>query len=251
MDEILGEASWEEGHACPMVQASLAKGKTVTTFRPLNHNVLVKPDPLVKKSKGGLWLPDSRVDRKNELRTGTLLAVGNGMHTVDGGRWPMPDGKGILPNAIGRTVFYYLAEGTVTELDIDGVRHHVLNHDGLDAFVREDGVVQPLHDRILVRRNRAEERSRGGLVIPDTAKERPLFGEVIAIGQAKIMTSARSRPLEVTLGDIVMFSAYSGVTMPEDENTIMMREADVIAITGHAITKALLESQPAMGMGGA
>ena len=91
--------------------------------------------------------------------------------------------------------------------------------------------VRPLHDRILVRRMAEEEKTAGGLFIPDTAKEKPSRGEIIATGKGRINTDGKTLPLEVKAGDKVLFGKYSGTELKfNGEEYLMMREEDVLGI---------------------
>lgn len=91
--------------------------------------------------------------------------------------------------------------------------------------------VRPLHDRIIVRRLEAEEKSAGGIIIPDSAKEKPVQGEVIAAGKGKSNEKGEVRPLDVKVGDIVIFSTYAGTEIKLDGDTfLMMREDDVLGV---------------------
>lgn len=91
--------------------------------------------------------------------------------------------------------------------------------------------VRPLHDRIIVRRLEAEEKSAGGIIIPDSAKEKPVQGEVIAAGKGKSNDKGEVRPLDVKVGDIVIFSTYAGTEIKLDgEAFLMMREDDVLGV---------------------
>lgn len=91
--------------------------------------------------------------------------------------------------------------------------------------------VQPLHDRILVRRLENEEKTAGGLYIPESAKEKPLQGRVIAVGKGKILDDGSRRKLDVQEGDRILFGKYAGtdITLDGEENLIL-REDDVLAI---------------------
>ena len=91
--------------------------------------------------------------------------------------------------------------------------------------------IRPLHDRLIVRRVEEEKTSSGGIVIPDTATEKPIRGEVIAIGNGKVLDSGDVRPLEVKVGDQVLFGKYAGteVRLGGDE-LLVMREDDVMAV---------------------
>jgi chaperonin GroES len=89
----------------------------------------------------------------------------------------------------------------------------------------------PLHDRILVRRVEEAETTRGGIIIPDTAKDKPQEGEVIAVGKGKINDEGKVRPLDVKEGDRILFGKYSGNEIKLDgEELIIMREEEVLGI---------------------
>jgi len=91
--------------------------------------------------------------------------------------------------------------------------------------------VRPLHDRVIVRRLDEEEKSAGGIIIPDTAKEKPIQGEVIAAGNGKILENGEIRPLDVKKGDRVIFSKYAGTEIKLDGNEyLMMREDDILGV---------------------
>ena len=93
--------------------------------------------------------------------------------------------------------------------------------------------VRPLHDRILVRRVEEEKKSKGGIIIPDTAKEKPAEARVVAIGTGKVLENGTTRALEVSKGDRVLFGKYSGTEVKIDGNEyLIMREEDVLAIVG-------------------
>ena len=90
---------------------------------------------------------------------------------------------------------------------------------------------RPLYDRILVRRISEEERTKGGLYIPDTAKQKPIQGEVLAVGQGKLMDSGELRPLQVKVGDRVLFGQYAGTEIKMDgEEYLILREDEVLGI---------------------
>ncbi len=91
--------------------------------------------------------------------------------------------------------------------------------------------VTPLHDRIVVSRIDAEEKTAGGIIIPDTAKEKPVEGKVIAVGSGKIMENGKKVPLQVKKGDRVLFGRYSGTEIKIDgEDLLIMKEDDIVAI---------------------
>jgi chaperonin GroES len=91
--------------------------------------------------------------------------------------------------------------------------------------------IRPLHDRVIVRRMEEERTSAGGIVIPDTATEKPIRGEIIAIGHGKITDSGDVRALDVKVGDKVLFGKYSGTEVKvEGEELLVMREEDIMAV---------------------
>ncbi|HPI40872.1 MAG TPA: co-chaperone GroES [Pseudobdellovibrionaceae bacterium] len=91
--------------------------------------------------------------------------------------------------------------------------------------------VRPLHDRILVQRVAEEEKTSGGLFIPDTAKEKPQKGQIIATGKGRVTEDGKVLPLEVKAGDRVLFSKYAGTELKFDgAEYLMMREEDILGI---------------------
>jgi chaperonin GroES len=91
--------------------------------------------------------------------------------------------------------------------------------------------IRPLHDRVIVKRIKEEETTKGGIIIPDTAKEKPSEGKVIAVGNGKILENGTVKALEVKKGDKVLFGKYAGTEIKiEGEEHLIMREDDIIAI---------------------
>jgi len=90
---------------------------------------------------------------------------------------------------------------------------------------------KPLHDRILVRRLEQEEKTKGGIIIPDTVKEKPIQGKVLAVGAGARDDSGKQHPLEVKVGDTVLFGKWSGTEVKIDgEELLIMKESDVFGI---------------------
>ena len=93
--------------------------------------------------------------------------------------------------------------------------------------------VRPLHDRLLVHRVEEKETARGGIVIPDTAKEKPMEGVVLAVGNGKLLENGTKLALDVKVGDKVLFGKYSGTEITVDgEDVLIVREDEVLAIVG-------------------
>ncbi|MBT3255166.1 MAG: co-chaperone GroES [Deltaproteobacteria bacterium] len=91
--------------------------------------------------------------------------------------------------------------------------------------------VKPLHDRVIVKRVEEEEKTKGGIIIPDTAKEKPVEGEILAVGEGKVGDDGKKIALAVKAGDKVLFGKYAGTEIQIDgEEHLIMREDDIIAI---------------------
>ncbi len=91
--------------------------------------------------------------------------------------------------------------------------------------------LRPLHDRVIVKRMEEQRTSPGGIVIPDTAAEKPIRGEILAVGNGKILDSGEVRSLDVKVGDTVLFGKYSGTEVKVDgQDLLVMREDDIMAV---------------------
>ena len=91
--------------------------------------------------------------------------------------------------------------------------------------------IRPLQDRIIVKRVAEEEKTKGGIIIPDTAKEKPIEGQVIAVGNGKVLEDGKVRPLDIKAGDRILFSKYAGTEVKiEGEAHLIMREEDILGV---------------------
>lgn len=91
--------------------------------------------------------------------------------------------------------------------------------------------VQPLGDRILVKALEAKEKTKGGIILPDTAKEKPQEGKVIAVGKGKLLEDGTVKPLEVRVGDAILYGKYSGTEINHNgEDLLILKEDDILAI---------------------
>ena len=91
--------------------------------------------------------------------------------------------------------------------------------------------IRPLQDRVIVQRVQEEEKTKGGIIIPDTAKEKPQEGKVVAVGKGKVGDDGKVTPLDVKAGDRILFGKYSGTEVKIDgEDFLIMREDDILAI---------------------
>ena len=91
--------------------------------------------------------------------------------------------------------------------------------------------IRPLQDRVIVKRVKEEEKTKGGIIIPDSAKEKPAEGKVIAVGKGKVGEDGKLQPLDVKVGDRVLFSKYAGTEVKVDgEENLIMREDDILGV---------------------
>ena len=91
--------------------------------------------------------------------------------------------------------------------------------------------IRPLHDRVIVKREDEERKSPGGIVIPDTAAEKPVRGKIVAVGKGKILENGQVRPLDLKVGDKILFGKYGGTEVKVDgDELLVMREEDVMAV---------------------
>ena len=91
--------------------------------------------------------------------------------------------------------------------------------------------IRPLQDRVILKRVKEEEKTKGGIIIPDTAKEKPVEGEVVAVGNGKVLEDGTVKALDVKVGDRVLFGKYSGQTVKVDgDELLVMREEDLFAV---------------------
>jgi len=91
--------------------------------------------------------------------------------------------------------------------------------------------IRPLQDRIIVKRTEEDEKTKGGIIIPDTAKEKPMEGKIIAAGKGKVLEDGKIHPLDVKAGDRVLFAKYAGTEVKIDgEEHLIMREDDILGV---------------------
>ena len=91
--------------------------------------------------------------------------------------------------------------------------------------------IRPLQDRLIIKRVAEETKTKGGIIIPDTAKEKPLEGKVVAVGNGKVLEDGKVRPLDIKPGDTILFSKYAGTEIKiEGEDHLIVREEDVLGV---------------------
>jgi chaperonin GroES len=129
------------------------------------------------------------------------------------------------------SVFVECAEGTALEiLTRVPITHRASKN---TYYFKEHSTmkIRPLHDRVIVMRLEEDRTSPGGIVIPDTAAEKPVQGKIVAVGKGKILENGQVRPLDVNVGDKILFGKYSGTEVKfEGEELVVMREEDLMAV---------------------
>ena len=91
--------------------------------------------------------------------------------------------------------------------------------------------IRPLHDRVLIQRVKEEEKTKGGIIIPDSAKEKPIEGKVVAVGNGKVLEDGKVRALQVKAGDRVLFGKYAGTEVKIDgEEHLILREEEILGV---------------------
>jgi chaperonin GroES len=189
-------------------------------LRPLNTRLIVRPDDPESRSRGGIIIPDQA---KAKPVAGTLVAIGPGMLMRTGARWPMPDVK-----ENDRVVYSQYAG---VELEIEGKIHIVLRDDDLILGGPDAKNLRPMGDRVVVRKGKASDVTKGGIIIPDSAKEKVLSGEIIAVGRGKVLEDGIVRPLDVRVGDRVRFAKYQGTdVLVGGEQFTVFREDDLLGV---------------------
>ena len=121
---------------------------------------------------------------------------------------------------------------------LDGWENKAVSHKQGSAVLfyekkgeKKEMKIRPLQDRIVVKRVEEEQKSPGGIIIPDTAKEKPMEGKVVAVGKGKILENGKIQPLDIKKGDRILFSKYAGTEIKiEGEEHIIMREDDVLGV---------------------
>lgn len=199
----------------------------------IGYAVLVRLHAPPEKTDSGLWIPDCAEQNKggyegalaNRLRLGTVIAAGPGNRDSQDRLHPCEVSPG------DEISFYYFAEYEWLIWPCDG--YALLPERFIQAIIRKGDPkpVTPLHDRIVIKRVGEAESVRGGILIPDSAKEKPQEGEVIAVGTGKRSDSGAILPLTVKPGDHVLFGKHSGTEVRFDgRDLLIMREEELLAV---------------------
>ncbi|KAG0480084.1 hypothetical protein HPP92_010942 [Vanilla planifolia] len=204
-----------------VVMAATVVAPKYTTIKPLNDRVLVKIKTSEEKTAGGILLPATA---QTKPQGGEVVAVGDG-RTIG-------DNKVETSVKVGEQVVYSKYAGT--ELEFQGSSHILVKDDDIVGILEKDDVkdLKPLSDRVLVKVTQAEERTTGGLLLTEAAKERSSIGTVVAVGPGRLDDEGSRKPLSITPGSTVLFSKYAGNEFKSADGSdyIVLRASDVMAI---------------------
>ena len=183
-------------------------------IRPLHDRVIVKRLEEDRTSPGGIVIPDTAAEKPIQ---GKVIAVGKGKILESGDVRP-------LDVKVGDKVLFGKYSGTEVKMDGDEL-----------VVMREEDMAKmkfrPLHDRVVVKRIDAESKTKGGIIIPDTAKEKPQEGEVISVGPGALDDNGKRVVPDVKAGDFVLFGKWSGTEVKIDgEELLIMKESDIMGV---------------------
>lgn len=184
---------------------------------PLRDKIVVRP--IVRQASA--VVATVLYERPN---IGEVVAVGSGRYLKSGKLQPME-------LKVGDKIRF--GEFAFDEYREDGVKYLIMQEaDAAGVVEADNGIcIRPLHDRVIVKRLDQETKTASGLIIPDAAAEKPDQGQILAVGNGKILDDGKVRPLDVKVGDRVLFGKYSGQTVKVDgEELLVMREEDCASI---------------------
>lgn len=247
MEQSLAEGSAEDvagnWDRPPYRTVALAAGDWhVEQFQPLGGKVLIEREPGSERMRPDslIILPElsrGQAAEKGRWAIGKIISMGPGMKVGmskkwrggDAYRWPMPDA------AIGARVVYR-TWAVRAELVRDGKKYDLVSDEVVDVVINEVGgtvadKLRPLFDRVLIKRIAAKETTAGGIIIPDNAKEKPVEGEILAVGPGRIQENGTVRALDCVVGDRILFGKFSGTEVQVDGvECVILREEDILGI---------------------
>ncbi|KAI4335179.1 hypothetical protein L6164_013849 [Bauhinia variegata] len=204
-----------------VVKAATTIAPKYTSIKPLGDRVLVKVKEAEEKTEGGILLPSTA---QTKPQGGEVVAVGEGK-TI---------GKSNVDVSVqsGAQVVYSRYAGT--EVEFNGSKHLILKDDDIIGILETDDIkdIKPLNDRVLIKVSEAEEKTAGGLLLTEAAKEKPSIGTVVAVGPGHLDEEGKRKPLSSSPGSTVLYSKYAGNDFKGKDGSdyITLRSSDVIAV---------------------
>ena len=203
------------------VRAATSVAPKFSTLKPLGDRVLIKIKSIEEKTQGGILLPTTA---QTKPQGGEVVAVGDGK-TV--GKSQVQLGV-----QIGANIVYSKYAGT--EIEFNGVDHLLLKEDDIVGLLDTDDIkdVKPLNDRVLIKVAEAEKKTAGGVLLTDSAKEKPSIGTVVAVGPGAYDEEGNRKPMSVAPGNTVLYSKYAGHDFKSGDGSeyVTLRVSDVLAV---------------------
>ncbi|KAG6554539.1 hypothetical protein Mapa_003918 [Marchantia paleacea] len=203
------------------VRAATVVAPKFKVLKPLGDRVLVKIQNVEEKTTGGILLPTTA---QSKPQGGEVVEVGEGK--------VIGDKKIENSVAKGDNVVYSKFAGT--EVEFNGDDFLLLKEDDLVGLLKGDDIkeLKPLNDRVLIKISEAEEKTSGGVLLTDSAKEKPVVGQIIAAGPGTIGEDGTRKPLELAVGNTVLYSKYAGNDFKGKDGSpyVVLRASDVLAV---------------------
>ncbi|GAB2224991.1 hypothetical protein Droror1_Dr00005772 [Drosera rotundifolia] len=206
----------------PLVaRAATTVATKYTKIKPLGDRVLIKLKQAEEKTVGGILLPSTA---QSKPQSGEVVAVGEKKSA----------GKEATERSVkpGNQIVY--SKYTGTEIEFDGTNHLILKEDDIVAILETDDVkdLKPLNDRVLVKVAKAEDKTAGGVLLTESAKEKPAIGTVVAVGPGRLDDEGKRKPLPVSPGNSIMYSKYAGSDFKGEDgsNYIVLKASDLLAM---------------------
>ncbi|GAB4853674.1 20 kDa chaperonin, chloroplastic [Ancistrocladus abbreviatus] len=204
-----------------VVKSATLVAPKYTSIKPLADRVLVKIKAAEEKSVGGILLPTTA---QTKPQSGEVVAVGEGRSL----------GKNKVEISVkpGTQIVYSKYAGT--ELEFNGANHLLLKEDDIVGVLDTDDIkdLRPLNDRVLIKVAEAEEKTSGGLLLTEAAKEKPSVGTVVAVGPGPLDEEGKRKPVSVSHRNTVLYSKYAGNEFKGSDGSdyIALRASDVMAV---------------------
>ncbi|XP_020582405.1 20 kDa chaperonin, chloroplastic [Phalaenopsis equestris] len=204
-----------------VIKAATVVAPKYTSIKPLGERVLVKIKTSDEKTTGGILLPTTA---QTKPQGGEVVAVGDGK--------TIGKKKVDISLKTGSQIVYSKYAGT--ELEFSGAKHIILKEDDIVGILETDDAkdLQPLNDRVLIKVAPPEEKTSGGLLLTEAAKEKPSIGTVIAVGPGSLDEDGNRKPLTISTGSTVLYSKFAGSELkgPDSSDYIVLRASDVMAV---------------------
>lgn len=204
-----------------VVRAATTVAPKFTTLKPLADRVLVKVETAEEKTSGGILLPSAA---QAKPQTGVIVAVGDGRKAGDK--------KVPVSIETGARIVYSKYAGT--EVEFNGESHLLLKEDDAIGLLATDKIedMKPLNDRVLLKVLEADNKTSGGVLLTESAKEKPVIGTVVAVGPGSVGEDGERKALEIAADNTVLYSKFAGNDFKGSDGTqfVLLRANDIMAV---------------------